>query len=250
MLSEKPWRTDAVLRLGGGLLISVSLGALLSGALRQFFGAAGAHRLDFCYFIISTVSFHGVAFWLISTFVREHEVSWTTAFGIRMGQWPRTAGLAVLAVVVVLPVSWLLNLTSAWIMTRLHVEPVAQQVVQTLQTTESSSDRLYFGVIAILVAPVVEEFLFRGILYPLVKQRGHPQLALWGSAILFAATHNNVMTFVPLTFLALVLTWLYESTDNLAAPIATHALFNATNFFWLLNADTITRFLQRFIGAL
>ncbi len=34
-------------------------------------------------------------------------------------------------------------------------------------------------------------------------------------------------------WLALVLTWLYEKTDNLLAPIAAHSLFNALNFIAL-----------------
>jgi hypothetical protein len=79
---------------------------------------------------------------------------------------------------------------------------------------------IYFGVVAIVVAPVVEEILFRGILYPAIKELGRPRLALWGTAILFALSHENAMSLLPLTFLALVLTWLYERTDNLLAPIA------------------------------
>jgi membrane protease YdiL (CAAX protease family) len=42
------------------------------------------------------------------------------------------------------------------------------------------------------------------------------------------------MTFVPLTILAVALTLLYEATDTLVAPIVTHSLFNAANFYWLL----------------
>jgi len=38
------------------------------------------------------------------------------------------------------------------------------------------------------------------------------------------------MTFVPLTFLGLILAWLYDSTDNLIAPIFAHSLFNLDNF--------------------
>jgi CAAX protease family protein len=81
-----------------------------------------------------------------------------------------------------------------------------------------------------VLAPVAEEMLFRGILYPAVKQAGFPRLALWGTALLFAAVHQNLVTFVPLTVLALALAWLYERTDNLWAPITAHAMFNAMNF--------------------
>ena len=93
--------------------------------------------------------------------------------------------------------------------------------------------RLTLGVIAVLLAPVAEEALFRGILYPAIKQTGHPRLALWGSSLLFAAVHMNAVSFVPLALLALVLTLLYERTDNLLAPIAAHVLFNALNFVTL-----------------
>ena len=39
---------------------------------------------------------------------------------------------------------------------------------------------------------------------------------------------------VPLAVLALMLTALYERTDNLLAPITAHVLFNALNFAMLL----------------
>lgn len=250
MLSEKPWRLDALLRLCAGLFLSVGVGALLSSALRIYFGAAGTDTLNFCQFIISNLSFHGAALWLISIFLREHQIDWSTAFGFATAHRKRALRLAFLAALIVVPISWLLNLTSAWVMTSLHVEPVVQQAVQTLQTTESRGDRLYFAVIAIVVAPVVEELLFRGILYPTVKQSGYPRLALWGTALLFAATHYNVLTFVPLTFLALVLTWLYERSNNLAASMVTHGLFNAANFLWLVNVDLINRFLEKWVGPL
>jgi len=42
-------------------------------------------------------------------------------------------------------------------------------------------------------------------LYPWIKQSGFPRLALWGTAILFAAIHFNLATFIPLAALALML---------------------------------------------
>jgi membrane protease YdiL (CAAX protease family) len=46
---------------------------------------------------------------------------------------------------------------------------------------------------------------------------------------LFALIHFDAGTFVPLFIFALALTWLYETTDNLLAPIFAHSLFNAAN---------------------
>ena len=80
-----------------------------------------------------------------------------------------------------------------------------------------------------MLAPVAEEFVFRGVLFPFVRQLGRPKLAWLGVSLLFALVHANVAAFLPLFVLALALTWLYEKTDNLLAPIAAHSLFNAAN---------------------
>jgi uncharacterized protein len=102
--------------------------------------------------------------------------------------------------------------------------------VQQIQKTGSPIAQKFFVLaLATLVAPVVEEILFRGILYTSVKQAGYPRLAFWASTLLFAAAHLNLLTFVPLAFFAAVLIWLYESTDNLLAPIAAHSVFNFAN---------------------
>ena len=93
--------------------------------------------------------------------------------------------------------------------------------------------------VAIVIAPPAEEALFRGLIYPAVKRAGFPRLAWWGSAVLFAAVHWNLPSFLPLILLALVLTWLYEKTDNLLAPIAAHGLFNALNFVALQVYDQV-----------
>jgi membrane protease YdiL (CAAX protease family) len=135
-----------------------------------------------------------------------------------------------------LPLGWGLQWLSAKVMVhlpRLHLKPEEQQAVQTLQLASEWLQRLALGAVTIVLAPVAEEILFRGILYPWIKQAGFPRLALWGSALLFAGVHVNAMTFVPLAVLALALTLLYERTDNLLAPITAHALFNGMNFMIL-----------------
>jgi membrane protease YdiL (CAAX protease family) len=106
--------------------------------------------------------------------------------------------------------------------------------VQLVLDTKSLWGRVYLGLFAIVLAPVAEEFVFRGMLYPFVKQLGFPKFAWFGVSFLFALIHLDVSKFIPLFALALALTWLYEYTDSLIAPIVGHSLFNATNFALLL----------------
>ena len=175
---------------------------------------------------------------LVWRFLREHDSTWDQGFG-----WRNRPGHALLLGVAIgcvyLPIGWGLQWGCAELISRLpqlHLQAKEQEAVMTLQSAATGIDWISTGLIIIFLVPPAEELLFRGILYPAVKQRGYPSLALWMTALLFAGIHFNVVSFVPLTLLALVLTLLYERTNNLLAPIAVHALFNAVNLgklFWL-----------------
>jgi len=137
--------------------------------------------------------------------------------------------MAMLFVIAILPVAWGLQIISMNALTRAGWPPEEQFAVTLLAGTKSWWMRVYLGAFAVVLAPVAEEFIFRGMLYPFVKQLGWPRLAWFGVSFAFALVHDDAATFVPLFVLALALTWLYEKTDNLLAPIAAHSLFNAAN---------------------
>jgi hypothetical protein len=188
--------------------------------------------------IIAGLSFQGAALILIAHFVREHGVSWKEAFGLANNRRQAIMLGAILACLF-LPLGMGLQWLSAQVMVHLphlQLKPQEQEAVQTLQLAVTWFNRLALAGVTIVLAPAAEEMLFRGILYPWIKQAGFPRLALWGTALLFAAIHLNLVTFVPLTVLALGLTVLYDRTDNLWAPIAAHALFNAMNFVILYSS--------------
>jgi membrane protease YdiL (CAAX protease family) len=145
-----------------------------------------------------------------------------------------------------LPAAWGLQMFSEYVMTLVGSNPQEQAAVQELQDPSLTvAEKALIGVIAVVCAPIVEEALFRGILYPALKRLGHPRLALWGSSALFAAVHFNMVTFLPLLIFALVLVYLYETFQNLLAPIVAHSLFNAANFLILIFGDQIERMLHR-----
>jgi len=88
-----------------------------------------------------------------------------------------------------------------------------------------------------VLAPLGEEFFFRGLLFSTAKRFGWPKLGWLGASGLFALSHLNVPTLLPLFVLALALTWLYEQTEGLLAPVLAHSLFNAANLLALLWAE-------------
>jgi membrane protease YdiL (CAAX protease family) len=179
--------------------------------------------------IIGTLCFQGATLVLVHAFLREHGMTWKEGFGLNC-RWREALVFGGLIALIFLPIGWQLQRGSAMLMDRFQLHPQEQQAVQALRTTMTWVDRFTLGAVAIVLAPIAEELLFRGILYPAVKQAGFPRLALWTTSLLFAAIHGNLAIFIPLAVLAILLTLLYEKTNNLLAPITAHGLFNALNF--------------------
>lgn len=216
-----------------GVFLCLFVGTLLASLAE---GAAGATRPSpLRRIIFSAICFQGASIVLVAWFVRVHEMSWDEAFGLRNNQ-RKAVALGALAISCFMPVGRLLQQGSLIVLERVGIRPVTQEAVVALRDVGHGFGFVSFVAITIIVAPFAEELLFRGILYPAIKQAGFPRLALWGSSVAFSGIHLNLAIFLPLLVLALVLVWLYEKTDNLLAPIVAHALFNATNLalFFLL----------------
>lgn len=234
MLSVKPWRAVAVMLFCFVLLVGMVSGGLLSG-VGQHFGITGFRQPDdFGNLVLGTLTFQGVACGLMFVFWWWHGIGWRAGFGFSGPQLQRGLWLAVRVFVLVLLAVWLLQAASVFTLTWLGHPPDDQATVRLIESARSWWVRAYLGIFAVVLAPVAEEFVFRGLLYPFIKQLGWPRLACISVSLLFAVIHFDVATFLPLLLLALVLTWLYEKTDNLLAPIVVHALFNAANLAMLV----------------
>jgi len=234
MLSEKPWRAEAVMQLCVAQVACLCLGMVAVGLLHKFGVTGFKHDESFGNILVGTLCFQGASWLLIPFFLRQHGIGWVAAFGFRGPRLKRALLTAFGFIVVVLPVVLLLQYTSINTLEKFGFPSDDQTAVKLLTDAKSVWTVVYLGVFAVVLAPVAEEFVFRGMLFPFVKQLGFPKLAWFGVSFLFALIHLNAPTLVPLFVFALALTWLYDQTDNLLAPITAHALFNATNLAVLL----------------
>ena len=201
---------------------------------------------DFIGFFVSTVVTQCCSIVLIHFFLRAHGMTWGEFLGLRHRRIIMIVLMAISFALLSLPVALAANHLSAKLITKIYKVPEQQIAVQVLEKTRDPAQRVIFALAAIIMAPLVEEIFFRGILYPLIKHRGYPRLAIWGTSLLFAAIHVNLMTFFPLFVFALLLVWIYERTDTLLAPIATHATFNTVNFVLFVNQPALEQWLERF----
>jgi membrane protease YdiL (CAAX protease family) len=230
MLSEKPWRAEAVIRFCAAQFACLCLGILAAASFQKIGVAGFTQDGDFGNALLGTLSFQGATWILIPIFLRRHGMNWRDAFGFRDAKLKSSLALTVtLLVLVIVPAAWWWQEISAQILTQLGWPIEDQAAVTMFKGAQAWGECAYLSFFAVVLAPVAEEFIFRGMLYPFVKQLGFPKLALLGTSFLFALIHADKAIFIPLFVLSLTLTWLYEKTDNLLAPIAAHGLFNAAN---------------------
>lgn len=123
----------------------------------------------------------------------------------------------------------LLVLTSAvWrvVVKALDLPAERQALVELFQQADPGPILGILIVIAVALAPITEEIVFRAGLFRYVRTRVPRPIALLGPAILFAALHANIASFAPLVVLAVVLSLAYERTGSIGVPIVAHGLFN------------------------
>lgn len=80
----------------------------------------------------------------------------------------------------------------------------------------------------VVVAPIFEEIICRGIFLEGFLKRYNKWVALIASALLFGAIHGNLPQFLYATFLGLILGYVYMKTRSLILSIMLHAFNNLT----------------------
>lgn len=233
MLPTKPWRVDAVFFFIIGQVLCLLIGGIAIDLLHSHKVTGFKDAEGFGSIIIGTLSFQGATWVLMALFFWIQGVSWKDGIGFTTKKLLVAPVLAVGALIFVLPAALALQAGSIWVMEKLHWKTQTEAAVSLLANATSLPEKIYLAFFAVVLAPVAEEFIFRGVLFTFLKQRGFPKLAWIGVNLLFALIHGDVGIFVPLFVLALVLTSLYEMTDSLLASFFTHGLFNAVNLVLL-----------------
>lgn len=80
-----------------------------------------------------------------------------------------------------------------------------------------------------IVGPIVEEILFRGVLYPYLRARMRVFLAVVLTAALFSVVHVIPILLLPLFVAGVALTLVTERYDSIIPAIVLHGVFNGLN---------------------
>jgi hypothetical protein len=132
---------------------------------------------------------------------------------------PAGVVLAFVATVAVLPIVDLAN-----------VDESTQRLVEVFERSGTTVEHVIFVVGVLMLAPIGEELLFRGVLLRGLQRRMSTAAAVITSAVIFALVHlgdPGTGYYMPAyVLLGLVLGWLAVSSRRLGPSIAVHAGFN------------------------
>jgi membrane protease YdiL (CAAX protease family) len=91
---------------------------------------------------------------------------------------------------------------------------------------EDQLDQIWIAVLAVVAAPVFEEFIFRGLIFGGLRRTLGMTASVLASAAIFALVHPP-FSVIPVFGLGIATAVVYERTRLLIGPVAVHAVYNA-----------------------
>ncbi len=82
---------------------------------------------------------------------------------------------------------------------------------------------------AVVLAPLWEEVIFRGLFFGLLMSRWGTLVALVVTSLVFAGYHFSLTAFLPLFCVGMALGYVYSRTRSIYFAILAHAIFNGVN---------------------
>lgn len=210
-------------------LVALVLAAFLCAAILSMLLRSGPAPALQASHIIPGAIFLPIVALGVCGFLKYRGLRLIPLFGLdRLAPW-RVAVWALGLVILAFVLAGTANLCSVL---ALRGQAEQQQLVQLFGDVVRQDNHLALAQIffaAVVLAPLGEEFLFRGFFYPLGKRYLGPLASGGVTALLFAASHFSLTALAGLFVLALCLTLAYERTGSLLVPIGMHALFNFTS---------------------
>jgi membrane protease YdiL (CAAX protease family) len=121
--------------------------------------------------------------------------------GLRLGNWRRSLYLGYTCYLVVVPIVQGVNLLADWLYRQVNVTVLRHPLQELAQQDARPGTLLLVMLVALVLAPVAEELLFRGVMLPWLGRRWWGGwAAMAGSIVLGLAAYGDTGSRAPLAF--------------------------------------------------
>lgn len=157
---------------------------------------------------------------------------------------PKAMGSAALRLLLTAVISFLIALCYGFVLNVLnHFNPPA---VNYVLNAFSPDARLISGIIiSTVMAPIVEEMAFRGLIMQKTRQFSSAWFAVVFSSVVFGLWHRNLGQFFATTVMGIIFACVYLKSAKLIHAMLTHSL---SNLFLVMAATTVKGYLPYIEG--
>lgn len=225
----RPWTWPDVVLVVAALVISHSAAILLLRALEALGARDGVVKP--LAIVLETFAFHGAGLVIVLGLLHRRRLMWQEAFGAAGRTLPQDFHAGLGYYLGALPPVIVTSLAAGALLYAMGYPIDEPQPVIALFRDPATPGWLVFFVlvVAVTLAPLVEELLFRGILLPVFARQVGTRGAVLLVSAFFAFIHNHLASFAPLMAIAAIFSMAYLRTGSLRVPIIMHALFNGLN---------------------
>ncbi len=163
---------------------------------------------------------------LVAAFFYVRGADLVALLGLRRIPVFRAAGLGLLLCLAAQPLVFLTNAVTARFLKGSAEEQELVKLFRDEAHHGHHAGMTKIFVAGVILAPLIEEFLFRGCFYGVFKKYLGSVASAIISAVMFAAFHTNLASFPGLFVLAICFTLAYERYGSLLVPMGMHAVFN------------------------
>ena len=142
-------------------------------------------------------------------------------------------------IILVLSISLAIGLNNVLLL--LHLEQYSKAYQEAVKALYSPGllEQIFVTCISV---PIIEELLFRGVVFKVLRRWIPFAFAMLISSVLFGLYHGNLVQFIYATICGLMLAYFYERYRSIIAPIIAHIAMNLVAvlfteygvFLWML----------------
>ncbi len=166
-------------------------------------------------------------FFIVMEMIRQRAGNPAEVLGLRLRSHDGRVAAGLIAFLACIPCILALSWLSTTLLNHFLGEEIdlRQEIVKAFEVSPLHF-RVEIAIAVVLVAPIIEEVIFRGLLYGLLRRHVRPLLAMIAVGLLFGSVHDSPASFLPISLFGFLLCYLYEKTGRLSVPIIAHLIFN------------------------